>query len=157
VTTDEKPATPTVTLRRGRLPYVLAGFGVVLLASIGYLASSLFGGLASVNRDDPDVVVREFIQAAAVDHNAARTQSFVCTSWAPEDAIRQLTVTQDPSVVTTWRILSTNVNGNSAEVVVRITSVVGDYNDVETWHFELTRTSEWRVCSGKSDSSLAPK
>jgi hypothetical protein len=157
VASQEKQTTTVVTLRRGRLPIVLAGFAVVVLGSFALLAFSFLGGFTSINQDDPDVVVRNFIQAAAVDHDVARTQSYVCSSWAPADAIQALTVTQDPSVITTWRILSTNVNGNNAEVIVRITSVVGQFNDVQTWRFELVHTNTWHVCSGVSDPSLAPK
>jgi hypothetical protein len=155
-----------VTLRRGRLRIVLVGFVIVMLGSFSLLFLSLTSAPVGIDRNDPGVVVRLFLQAAAVDRDPARAQPFLCDQWPANQAIQQLTVTTDPSVITTWGVLQTNTTGDTAEAVVRITWTVGDFSEVEVWHFDLRRTDAWRICSGfhepltpapTSSASLTPK
>jgi hypothetical protein len=151
---EQKPA---VTLRRGRLTIVVVAFAAVLFAIGALITAVVIGQPIGFNRDDPNVVVRDFVQAAAVDHDVTRTQALLCGSgWTAQQVIQELTVTSDPTVITTWRILSTTVTGDSAESVVRITSAVDVYNDVRVWRFELRHSNSWHVCSGKADPTPSP-
>jgi hypothetical protein len=158
VPSEDKPTTTAVTLRRSRLALVLAGFGVVLLASVALLGVSLVGGFNGIDRSDPRVVVSRFLQAAIVDRNAAVAQSYMCDSWRASDAMRQLTYTDDPEVVSTFGVISVSESGNSAQAAVELNFSFEQQNDFQYWRIGLVKQSDgWRACSAAMDPSLAPK
>jgi nitrate reductase NapE component len=158
VASEEKQTTTAVTLRRGRLPIVLASFAVVILGSFALLGVSLVGGFTGIDRSDPRVVVSRFLQAIMVDHNAAVAQTFMCDAWQANDAMRQLKYTDDPEVVTTFGVISVSANGNSAQAAVELNFTFEKQNDFQYWRISLVKqTDGWRACSAVMDPSLAPK
>jgi hypothetical protein len=158
VASEEKQATTAVTLRRGRLAIVLAGFGVVLLASVALLGVSLVGGFHGIDRSDPRVVVSRFLQAAMVDRDATVAQSYMCDSWRARDAMNQLMYTDDPIVVTTFGVISVSENGSDAQAAVELNFTFEQQNDFQYWRIGLVKLNDgWRACSAVMDPSLAPK
>jgi hypothetical protein len=152
--------TATVTLRRGRLRIVLVGFLVAMLGSFSLLFLALTTGFVSLDRNEPRVVIREFLQAVMIDHNAARAQTFMCDQYRAGDAIHQFKYSNydDPGVVTTWGVTSLTESRDTAEATVTINFAVDRQNDFRYWRIELVRASDgWRVCSAHTDPSLAPK
>jgi hypothetical protein len=149
-----------VTLRRGRLRIVLVGFVIVMLGSFSLLFLALTSGSIGLDRNEPRVVIREFLQAVMIDHNAARAQTFMCDQWQAADAINQLKYSNsdDPAMVTTWGVTSVTQSGNNAEATVTINFSVDKQNDFRYWRIDLVEASDgWRVCSARMDPSLAPK
>jgi hypothetical protein len=158
VASEEKQTTTAVTLRRGRLPLVFVAFGLVIAASVGLLFFQLTGGVGGIDRSDPRVVIREFIQAAVVDRNAPRAQSFMCDQWKAADAIQELRYSDNPQLVITWGVDSLSQTDNSAVADVEVHFRIDQAQDVQHWRVQLVKQSDgWRVCSAANDPSLAPK
>lgn len=153
---------PSVTLRRGRLKIVVTA-GILLLAlTTGLSTILLVNTFAGVDRSDPRVVIREFLQAALVDHNVPRAQSFMCDPARVSDAIKALTATDDPSVVITFGVTSLTQNGDQAVAVVQINYLIAKnisamYKDPAIWTVHLVRTSGWLVCPAQNEYSLKPE
>jgi hypothetical protein len=155
---EDKRTSTAVTLRRSRLAFVLAGFCVLLLASVALLGVSLVGGFNGIDRSDARVVIREFLQAIMIDRNGTVAQSYMCDQWKAADAIQQLKYSDNPQLVITWGINSLTQTDNSAVADVEIHFRIDRAQDVQHWRVQLVKASDgWRVCSAADDPSLAPK
>jgi hypothetical protein len=147
-----------VTLRRGRLRIVLVGFVIVMLGSFSLLFLALTTGFVGIDRNEPRVVIREFLQGVAIDHNAAHAQTFMCDQYRADDAIRQFRYSDNPALVTTWGVMAITGSGNNEEASVEMNYRIDQATDFTYWRIDLVKASDgWRVCSARMDPSLAPK
>jgi hypothetical protein len=110
----------------------------------------------AIDRSTPTVAVRNYLQTALVDRDAARLALFVCSRWSTTEAMAALGERPDPSVRVNWGVTSVQEAGDRAEATVEITFSAAGNRDVQTWHFAVVREDGWRVCDVKRSDSLNP-
>ena len=81
-------ATATRRPRRGRrvllIVAIVVAFLLLLGGTIGVVA---YDKATAIDRSTPTVVIRQFMEAAALDHDSTRVGLFVCQGWSAADAM----------------------------------------------------------------------
>jgi hypothetical protein len=149
--------TPSVSLRRSRLRAVLTTALVAFVLLVGFGAFLLINVISGSDRSTPEVAIRQFLQAAIVDHNISRAQSYTCDGHQAAAIAAKFHNIDDPLVHVTWGVSSVNTNGDSAEAIVEVDFEFEQHIDPQQWRFELLQQGGWRVCDANEDKSLEPK
>ena len=145
-------AAPARAPRRGRrillIVAIVVAFLVLLGGTIGVVA---YDKATAIDRSTPTVVIRQFMEAAALDHDSARVSLFVCQRWSASAAMTAVVLPSVPNLRVNWGVTSVVENGDTATAEVRVLLSVpagggGSYRDVQPWHFALVREDGWRVC-----------
>ena len=157
---DAKPAASPRRLRKGRLLLIL-GIVVLSLFVVGGVAGLIvYNEATKIDRSTPTVVVRQFLQAALVDKDAAVVGLFVCGKWSSGQAMAAADLNLDPAIVVAWGVTSEQIDGGKARVVARVTfSLTGSgvsQRSVESWAFDAVQEDGWRVCSLSRSPLLDP-
>jgi hypothetical protein len=143
-TTAAEPA-PSVTLRRGRLTAVItAGIAAVIIA-IGVGSVLFIVKNTPPDRNTPEAVIRQFLQAGLVEHDVARAQSFTCDGRRAAEIVSKFN--NSPLVSVSWGVSSLDVSDPTAEAMVEVDFNYKEHIDPQQWRFELMRQNgDWRVC-----------
>jgi hypothetical protein len=162
VPTSGTPAAPAASgapKKRRRILLVVAivvAFLVLLGGSIGVVA---YDRATAIDRSTPEVVIRQFVGAAAIDHDLARANLFVCGQWSAADALTKMSLPTTPNLSINWGVRSVTQNGDQAQADVRVILSVpaGDgaaFRDVHIWHLTLVNQNGWRVCDLEAGPSV---
>jgi hypothetical protein len=133
----------------------------LVLASVVTVAGAfgifVYDKATAIDRSTPDVAVDQFLHAAAAERDRNQTSLFVCSRWAPEDALRAATEGIDKSVKVSWGAISVSSHdGAHAQASASVRLTVGAFSDIETWRFEVVSDGGWRVCSLVREAVIQP-
>jgi hypothetical protein len=122
----------------------------LLVGAAGAVGIFVYDKAVEPDRSTPDAVALQFLQAALVDRDVTAVGLFTCDAWAPAAALQEATEGIDQSLQVSWSPEQVSINGDSAQVVVRVQfSYVDGSNiqrQVDHWTFGAVRDGGWRVC-----------
>jgi hypothetical protein len=158
--TPPTPAGPSRSHRVRNLLVIVAGFFVTLAVVVGGALYFLYERSVGIDRSTPQVVTRQFLNAALVLRDPDQVSLFVCSGWSATEAVALVNAPTDPRVVVSWGDTRATVTGDRATALVDVRFTVHDgtglQEDVQTWLIELENEDGWRVCGLSKEPSLDP-
>ena len=154
------PALPVSSPRRARrlrrvllVAVIFVGIVASVAGTIGFI---VYDKVTAIDRSTPTIAVRNYLQTALVDRDVNRISLFVCTKWAPSDAMAAVGDKPDASMRINWGVTAVQEAGDQAQATARITFTSQGYSDIQTWNFTVVREDGWRVCAVQRGDSLHP-
>ncbi|MDG4822413.1 hypothetical protein O7635_11190 [Asanoa sp. WMMD1127] len=158
----ESPTRTTPAERSARplrlLVMVLAGVAALLcLGGVG-VGLNLYDEATAINREEPDIVVANYLGAQLVNRDDAAAKLYSCAQDQGLEPIRALKRDMemreqsfDVSILVDWGGLSVQPAGADRLVTTDIgRSLAGGERSVQVWRFTVVDESGgWRVCSAQ--------
>ncbi|GAA1879975.1 hypothetical protein [Asanoa iriomotensis] len=159
------PTRTTPTERTARplrlLLMVLAGVATLLcLGGVG-VGINLYDEATAVKRDEPDIVVANYLGAQLVERDDATAKLYSCAQDRGLEPVRALKrdiemreQSFDVSILVDWGALSVQPAGEDRLVTTDIgRSLAGGERSVQVWRFTVVdENGGWRVCSAERAS-----
>jgi hypothetical protein len=126
----------------------------------GGAAFVIYDQATAIDRDTPEVVVQQFLQAGLVDHDTARLSLFVCRQWSADEALKKIAPPTDERIFVSWGDYASSRTGDKATVDVKVQFDLGvgsvSASSVRSWRLMLEDQAGWRVCDLTKLESLNP-
>ena len=141
--------------------FLTVAAGVVVLLCLGGLgvAVTLYDRATTLQHEDPDIVLSNYLRAFLIEKNDTRAGSLTCgnaSELAPIHEFRQDVENRERSfnvgIMISWGSLTVASDGEDRVVTTDLTrSVSNAQQAVETWRFRLVEEGGWKVCAAQPE------